>query len=189
MLQDCTGKPPFSHLNATELYYQIVFTKSACMHFAWSMEAYPTLYAAYTADSKLCTCNASSNNYNDSLNQNERKFTIPGLDSDFSMAVIFKGLFEFNATKSNAAAEALNLTVACNPDLYADNVSCSYLGLNDDRLMWTFHPSNKTFEGVYDLPGNYTNTTKQLKQSRFSIRVSAFCGIVYFFVAVSVGGA
>lgn len=130
------------------------------MHLAWSTVSYPTLYAAYIEGTESCGCNAST--YNSTGN-----FTIPGLKSEFSMAVVFKGIFEFNATKKNFASEALNLTVACNPDVYVNNDS-SYLSLNDERLEWNFCPENETFIGTYSLQGNYTYKNR----TRFSIRVS-----------------
>ena len=127
--------------------------------------SYPTLYAAYTNGTGLCRCNASTYS---PINSNGSNLTIPGLGSDFSVGVVFKGLVEFSATKKNYAAGGLNLTVACNPDVCA-NVSCSYISLNDDRLTWTFYPENETFIGTYDLLGNNTHKNQIL----FSIRVSA----------------
>lgn len=168
VLQNCTGTPPFSNVSATELYYRIVSSGKSCMHIAWSMVSYPTLYAAYTPGTGSCRCNASTYNTTHPINQNGSNFTIPGLYSDFSVVVVFKGLFEFNATSKNLAAEGLNLTVACNPTVCADNASCNYLSLNDDRLTWEFHPENETFIGTYNLLGNYIYKN----QTRFSIKVS-----------------
>lgn len=133
------------------------------MHYAWSTIGNLTLYLAHTTK-KYCNCNSSTfnNNYPD-----EGSITIPGMESSFSLAVVFTRIIEFNATKNNLAAKALNLSVVCNEDLFESNRSYSRLPLDDSKLKWEFVPENSTFVGSY-----YTNDTVFENRTRFSIRVS-----------------
>lgn len=155
----------FSHANVTEVYYNIVSNDSsvACMHFVWSMVKNPTLYLARTTDVKYCTCNASTyhSSYPDDQNGT---ITIPGLESDFALTIVFTRLIEFNGTSKFLAKEAIDPAVVCNRTAF-DRSNYSDVSLSD--MNWIFVPENFTFVGSLDKNDTvYKNTT------RFSIRVS-----------------
>jgi len=100
------------------------------------------------------------------------------VDTEFSLGVIFRGIFEYPATKKNKAADGLNLTHACNAknstghenttdsDQYLlEEEEFNYFSLSEIEE-WDFVSENKTFIGRV---GNFT---------RYSIRVSFVDGYI-----------
>ncbi len=88
-----------------------------------------------------------------------------GEELDYSIAVIFRGIYEYPATDKKLAAKALNLTYACNEDY---NMKHGY-NKNDTEYNyfhfsevdeWVFAKQNQTLIGRV---GNFT---------RYSFRVS-----------------
>ena len=126
----------------------------------------PTLYLSYTPRvNKSCSCDGSAYN-NTYLKVQDGNVKIPGLDSPFSLAIIFTRMIEFDATDDGLAEEALNLTNVCNDD--DTDMRITDLS-NNTGITWTFEPENTTFIGKID----YVNTTTGEKNySRFQIRVS-----------------
>lgn len=133
------------------------------MHFVWSMVGYPTLHLARTTDPKLCSCNAAK--YDPSYPEDQNgTVTIPGLESDFSLTMVFTRLIEFNGTKHYYGAEGLNASIVCNRTAFASNTNYSDISLSN--MSWTFSPENHTFVGSL-----LTNDTVYKNTTRFSIRV------------------
>ncbi len=115
------------------------------MHFVWSTVQNPTLYLSHTPNTgKSCSCDGSV--YNCTLNSMDVDqnctISIPGLDSPFSLAIIFTRIIEFDATEKNLAQEALNLTQVC----HNDDTHVRFTDLNN--IMWTFDSTTTTFEGI-----------------------------------------
>lgn len=138
------------------------------MHFVWSTVENPTLHVARTINKKDCTCSAS--NYNSSYPTNQNgTVSIPGIESDFSLTMVFTRLVEFNGTEKYLAQEALEPSVVCNKTAFESNSSYSDFWLSD--MAWTFFPNNATFVGEVENEDNIT--------TRFSIRVSAVIKVVY----------
>ena len=136
------------------------------MHFVWSTVGYPTLYLARTTDITQCACSAST--YNSSFpDTGYSNFSIPGLDSNFSLTIVFTRLIEFNVTDESYAEEVLNPAIVCNDTAFYLNSSYSDISLDD--MSWRFFPDNGTFVGLVDESDtDYQNAT------RFSIRVSSY---------------
>ena len=146
-----------------DLYYHIVDTNhSSCMHFAWSTVQSPTLYLSHTKDIKNnCSCKGLSYNTTYPTNQ-DGTVKIPGLDSSFSLAIIFKRMIEFDATKDGLAEEALNLTQACSDD--DTNMRFTDFS-NNTGITWTFEPTNTTFIGKIKYVNGSGNATIQIRVS------------------------
>lgn len=144
------------------------------MHFVWSTVKNPTLYLARTTAIKQCACNASTYDPNYPNDQNGT-ISIPGLESDFSLTVVFTRVIEFNGTTKFLAQEGINASVVCNRTAFEGNSNYSEVSLSD--LSWTFSPENYTFVGSLD-----TNDTVYKNTTRFSIRVSNFSFKKWFFL-------
>ena len=155
----------------------------------WSTVGYPTLYIAHTEDIKNCTCSASS--YNDSF-PSEDSVKIPGLKSDFSLAIILKKIIEFDATANSYTVEHFNFTAACNDNDTDDDLNYNFLALNDENINWTFSAESATFNGrsfdehnismlfsirvSYVYPSKYTTS----KQNKFTIYLEGSCDLILY---------
>lgn len=127
-----------------------------------------TLYLAHTTDKDSCNCSRSR--FNHTTFPADGSVSIPGLNSDFSLAVVFTRVVEFNATKHDLAVDSLYLPVACNKSMVEANQSYSHL-LFDDSARWTFSPENSTFIGSWYNESVINDTTVYKNRTRFSIRV------------------
>lgn len=135
------------------------------MHYVWSMVGSLALYVAHTSGSEFCNCSNKNVSYHPTF-PDDGTITVPGLESDFSLAIIFTRLIEFNATKKNMGAEALDLPTACNETAFLLNDSYNELVFNDS-MTWEFIAENSTFVGSL-----FSNNTVFENRTRFSIKVS-----------------
>lgn len=122
----------------------------------------PTLYLSHTPNvGNSCSCSGSQYDKTYPHNQNGT-VSIPGLDSHFSLAVIFTRMVEFNATDSALAGEALNLTEVCTDDdtnlLFTDFS-------NNSNVDWHFDSDSTTFVGNIKHVNNSGNTTVKIRVS------------------------
>ena len=127
--------------------------------------AYPTLYLAYTSNNKSCVCNASMYNNTYPVDQDNTVY-IPGQESEFSLAIVFRRLIEFDATDKDYTVEKFNTTEVCNDNL-EDNSSYTTLPLKS-FLNWTFNEESGDFTGNLHDAKNFAKPNG----SSFTIRVS-----------------
>ncbi len=171
--QNCTKNGTFANSTVTDIYYHIVGNSSSCMHIAWSTVGHPTMYISHTSNVSInCSCNDSF--YNGSAyteHQTKGSVNISGMDSDFSLAIIFKRLVEYNGTKNGFTRKTFDPSLVCNDSEIFDNSSLSEIDFKDcDEEAWSFHPKNATFT----LNGSLCDSDANQNGSKFSfsIRVS-----------------
>lgn len=168
-MQKCNEEDgPFQDQNVTDISYTIVSKDSACMHYVWSMMGNLTLYLAHTPGTENCNCSSSLMKFNLTNFPEDGSISTPARNmSDFSLAVVFTRIIEFDATDKYLAASNLNLTVACE-DSFEPNDTYSQF-VFDDSTKWEFIAEDSTFLGTWhaNVSGNDTAT-----QTRFRIRVS-----------------
>ena len=164
-MQNCTVESSLlDGVSAPYFSYIIVSKNTSCMHYAWSVEGNLTLFLAHTNGEE--TCNCSNAKFNHTSFPDDGSVKLPGLDSDFSLGVVFTKLVEFNATKHNRAAKGLYLPVACSEEKIEKNLSYSQFLFNETTT-WTFVPETSTLVGTW---GNVSDV-KYKDMTRFSIKV------------------
>ena len=150
----------------------------SCLHIAWGFpdlpNEYPSLFIAHSSTDQ-CDCRSLfRDSYSEEEVEGDTGKDLPLVEAEFSLGVIFRGIFEYPATKKKLAAEGLNLTHACNAengtehdnstdsDEYLADLSepeFNYFSFSEVEE-WEFFVGNNTFVGRV---GNFT---------RYSIRVS-----------------
>lgn len=124
------------------------------MHVVWSTRGNPTLHISRTPGSEFCRCNVS---YNNDSYPDPGTFKFPGLDSDFSLTIVFTRLIAYDAM------EGLNTSIVCDDEAF--NVhSKSYSSVALGNMSWKFIPEAATFVGSKYIVNGTTST--------FQIRVS-----------------
>jgi hypothetical protein len=134
------------------------------------MNGNPTLYLAHATENSSCNCSSVEFNSTDFPADGTLRIPDPEQHSiDFSMAVSFTRILEFN-TSDSEAAKSLNLSLACNSETLEPSFSEFIF---NDSTSWTFSPENSTFIGTWHNESD-VNHTKYEDMIRFSIRVSGF---------------
>lgn len=171
VLQNCNAEDgPFQGKPITNISYTIVSKNSACMHYVWSMMGNLTLYLAHTTGNENCNCSSSRMKFNLTNFPNDGSIGTPALNnSDFSLAVVFTRIIEFDATKNYFAVNGLNLSVACSEDDFIANYTYKQF-LFDNRTKWEFSAEDSSFVGTFH---NISGGNDTVTQTRFRIRVSA----------------
>lgn len=136
------------------VYYRVMPPNASyCMHYAWSLQTFPTLFISRTEDN--CTsCNITFNQEEYHHHQSYGSVDIPGVDGNFAMAIIFHRLIEFRVTNKNEASDLFNSSQVCNTSTSNPNYTSVYLNettnigstLSDQtELEWSFNLSTKSF--------------------------------------------
>ena len=145
------------------IYYQVMRPNNTdCMHYAWSVRTFPTLFVSQTEGQ--CApqnhCNISYNLEDFSQDQSYGSVDIPGKEGDFAMALILHRLIEFKVTDKSEASDLFDPTQACN----ASNPNYNSTYLDDTELEWSSNIDDKTL---------MAQSTMDNSTFHFTIRVSA----------------
>lgn len=168
-VQNCNFEDgPFQDKPVTNISYTIVSRHSACMHYVWSMKGNLTLYLAHTTGHENCNCSSSMMKFSLANFPEDGSIGSPALNkSDFSLAVVFTRIIEFDATDGNLAVSGLNLSAVCNEDEHTNHTYKQFLFDNDTK--WEFIAKESTFVGTWH---NMSAVNHTATQTRFKIRVS-----------------
>lgn len=157
------------------IYYRVMPPNASyCMHYAWSLQTFPTLFISRT-EGNCTSCNITFNREEYHDHQSYGSVGIPGVDGDFAMAIVFHRLIEFRVTEKNEASDLFNSSQVCNTSASNPNYASVYLNETTDigstlsdqtELEWSFNFSTKSFVA------EDVNTTLPF---RVTLRVSTCC--------------